>query len=55
MSPEMEHLTAAPWPDFLGHLSRGVLTMDHMAGAAPFSWPRPCGGEFRGIAQFSPP
>ena len=52
----MENLKAAPWSAFLRQLSRGVLTIAHMDGAAPFPWPRPCGGGgARGTSQVSPP
>ena len=51
----MYHLKAALWPDFLRQLSRVVLMMSHMAGVAPFTWPRPCIGRFRGTSQMSPP
>ena len=44
MSPEMQHLKAVPCPDFLIQLSRGVLIIAHMAGAAPFPLPSPSGG-----------
>ena len=56
VSPEMEHLKAAPWTDFLRQLVKGVLKMAHMDGAAPFPFPGPCGG--RGgtsTAQVYPP
>ena len=35
MYPEMERLKAAPCPEFLKQLIKGVLTMYHMDGAAP--------------------
>ena len=53
-SPEMEHLKADPWRDFLRQFSKGVLTMAHMDGADTFPWSRPCGGGFSGTAQLSP-
>ena len=39
----MKNLKAATCPDFLKQLSNGVLKMAHMAGAAPFTCPRPWG------------
>ena len=54
MSPEMGHLKADPWPDFLRHSSKGVLTVAHMDGADPFPCPGPCVGGFSGTAQVSP-
>ena len=55
VSLEMQHLKAAPCPDFLRQCSNGVLTMDHMDVAVPFTCPRPWGGEFRGSDQVYPP
>ena len=55
VSPEMDHLKAVPWTDFLGQLIRGVLMMSHMSGYAPFPCPRPCGGWFSGTTQVPPP
>ena len=34
--PDMQHLKAAPCTDFIRQLDRGVLTISHMVGAAPF-------------------
>ena len=36
VSPEMDHFKATPCPASLIQLSRGVLNMSHMVGAAPF-------------------
>ena len=42
--PEMRHLKDDRCPGFLIQLSRGVLIIAHMAGAAPFPLPSPSGG-----------
>ena len=39
VSPEIRHLKYSLCPDYLRQFKRGVLSMDHMAGAEPFPWP----------------
>ena len=55
MSPEIGHLKAAPWPTFIGQFSRGVLTMAHTYGAAPFPWPMTYVRGLSGTAKVSLP
>ena len=38
----MPHLKIAPWPASQSQLNKGVLTIAHIYGAAPFPCPRPC-------------
>ena len=51
----MQHLKTAPFPVSLRQSIRGVLTIDHIVGEAPFPCPGPCGGGLLGRAQFFPP
>ena len=51
----MEHLKSVPWPTLIGQFSRGVITMAHTAGAAPFPWTMTCGGGLSGTAKVSLP
>ena len=57
--PEIDLLKAAPCPDFLRQLSRGMMKISHMDGAALFPWTRPCvcvgGGGVSGTKQVYPP
>ena len=55
MSPEMEHLKAVPWPTLIGQFSRGVLTMAHTYGVAPFPWPMTYVRGLSGTAKVSLP
>ena len=41
---EMQHLKAAPCPDFLRQLISVVLTMAHMTGSDPFNFSSTWGG-----------
>ena len=51
---EMQHFKTAPCPEYQRQFSRGVLTIYHIAEAAPFPCTRPWGGVFRGIYHVSP-
>ena len=53
-SREMMNLKTYPCPDSMRHFIRGDLTMDHISWAAPFPWPKPCGGGLSGITHTSP-
>ena len=55
MSPEMQHLKADPYPDFIIQLSSRVLTMAHMAGGALFPCLGPWLGGFSINFQVYPP
>ena len=54
-SCEMMHLKKAPCPASLKQFIRGELTMAYIDVAAPFTWPKPCGGGLSRIAHISPP
>ena len=52
---EINILKTAPFPKSCRQFSRGVLTISHISGAAPFPCPRPCGGGgFKGRSHLSP-
>ena len=51
---EMQHLKIAPCPASRRQLSRGVMTVFHIYGAAMFPYTKPCGGVFRVRAHLSP-
>ena len=51
----MQHFKISPWPASWRQLSRGVMNIAHIVGAALFPCPRYCGGGVRDRAHFSPP
>ena len=55
VNPEMQHLKADPYPDFIIQLSSRVLTMAHMAGCALFPCLGPWLGGFSINFQVYPP
>ena len=49
-SCDMLHLKTSPCPSSLRQFRRGDLTMEHIYGADPFTWTKPCGG---GLSRIS--
>ena len=51
---EIQYLKTSPWPESRRQLSRGVLTISHIYGAAQFPCPGTCVGGVMGRAHLSP-
>ena len=54
-SRAMLHLKTALCPAYMIQFRRWELAMAHISGAAPFPWPKPCGGSLSGITHISHP